>query len=82
MLTPKEEYKTDECDCCGYETVIKPYRSNRDIREERYNWFCDICVETHLSKCVDYPQQCSDVSLYKSVGHIANMILDEVRKSQ
>lgn len=69
-----------ECDNCGYKTKVKPYEHG--VGRQTVYHFCDVCAKTFLSSATAYPNQCPDVRLHKSVGYIANMILDEIRKLQ
>jgi len=69
----------EECDNCGYQTKLERYEEATWRDKRGVFWFCEICANTHLSKAAQYPAQCSDVMLYKSIGWIANRLLDEIR---
>jgi hypothetical protein len=67
-----------ECDCCAYETGLH-FTEQRTGSRLVGAWLCEVCYSTFLSKAVFYPIQVSDTALYRSVGYIANMLLDEIR---
>ena len=72
-----------ECECCGYAAPVKKFNepSARYPRGEDV-WLCEVCSSTFLSSAVTWPAACPDVTLYKSLGYIANMLLDEIRKAR
>lgn len=45
-------------------------------RAERH--YCNVCSATFLSAATNYPTQCPDVRLWKSIGWIANEILSRL----
>lgn len=45
----------------------------------RDHWLCQVCADTFLSYAVIYPGRVEDACLYRSIGWIANRILDEIR---
>jgi hypothetical protein len=72
-----------ECDNCHYpapklnKCTGFAGSGNADAEYE----FCDVCFSTFLSRATTYPQQYGEQApLFKSLGYIANMILDEIRK--
>lgn len=80
----QQESKLDECDNCEYTTELKAYKKppsfpQDENEEDKYNFFCNVCSSTFLSSATNYPKQVSDVKLYKSIGYIANMILDKLK---
>ena len=83
-LRKNEDEDIEGCDCCGAEvptSLFKGMSSERSLRggkTEDY-WLCEICANTHLSKALFYPSQCSDITLYKSIALIANMILQKLQ---
>lgn len=68
------------CDNCGYTTKTKLYAKGNS-REEKVR-LCAICAKTLLSVAVQFPSQCPDTKLYKSIGYIANLLLDAIQKNQ
>ncbi len=73
-----EEDELVTCDCCGYPTALVEYTSTGKATV----MLCEICYSTFLSKAILYPNQCSDTSLYQSIGYIGNMILDAVGRKK
>ena len=74
---PDDPKNQIECDCCGYPAPLAKFR---DGMPERDFYFCEVCAVTHIAGAVIYPALHEQASLEKSVGYIANMILDEIRK--
>ena len=70
--------KRGECSNCGYETELVVW----DGAGGKDGDFCALCSQTLLSHATIFPDHVSDPKLYKSLGYIANMILDEVRKGR
>lgn len=70
--------KRIECDNCSFETQVETYNNpgGKDCK------LCEICAETHLGKATAFPEQVSDVKLYKSIAWIANRILQEIAEFQ
>ena len=69
----------DDCACCGYCTQVSRFPGNGGGEDL---WLCEICSSTRLSMSVRYPGQCVDIHLNRSVGWIANKILDEIRHTR
>jgi len=67
----------DECDNCGYETQLTCYRGTHPATDR--HWFCEVCASSYLSHATVYRSQCQDPRLHRSLGWIANRILDEIR---
>ncbi len=77
------EAKRRECDNCSYKTYCKQYGPNYADKHKRKHWLCAICACTFLAHATDYPEQLAsgmDV-LMKSIGYIANGLLDEIMRS-
>jgi len=74
-----------ECECCGFRGIpLKNYRGEGTERWAEGNhddfWFCEVCASTYLAHTVLYPDLYGDRSkLFKSLGWIANRILQEIR---
>lgn len=69
-----------ECECCEYLAPLTEYNNFTPEAEGPFR-FCDVCANTFLNRCVTYPRQYGDQQpLWTSIGYIANMILDEIRK--
>jgi len=66
-----------ECDNCGYDTQLEDYAYGSKV----YG-FCEICASTFLSRATTHPYQMEqkDVWLYRSLGYIANMLLNVVHQ--
>jgi len=80
MSTEAPDEPPEECDNCGYETKVERYEEPvRSVCKEDVFWLCEVCANTHLSKAIQYPAQCSAAMLYKSIGWIANRLLDEIK---
>jgi len=62
-----------ECDNCGYDTKLEVFHYSGNPPRDVY--LCRICANTRLSVAIEYPEQCPDTRLYKSIGWIANEIL-------
>jgi hypothetical protein len=70
------------CACCDYPAATTRHSSNAPGTSGPAfgEWYlCEVCFSTHLSDCVWYPQQCADPGLCRSVGWIANRLIDEIR---
>lgn len=72
------------CDCCGYPAELEEYRGpivGDSLVGEGKSMFCDICASTFLSHCITYPRLYGENRyLWRSVGWIANRLLDEIRR--
>ena len=68
-----EDGEVITCDCCDYPALVATFTTGRETAE-----FCEVCSSTFLSKAHTYPEQVSDVSLYKSIGWIANHLKDQI----
>ena len=66
----------DECDNCEYETDLTYYSVPPGCDGA---WLCEVCASTFLGKATQYPRQVEDPLLYRSIGWIANRLLDEIR---
>ena len=72
-----------ECESCGYHTWLGKFRKEwRRGEEDGDRLLCEVCSSTFLASHLDSPSHVSDPTLYKSIGYIANMILDEIRRSK
>lgn len=76
-MNQPEDSKRGECGNCGYETELFEVRKLGGTDE--VNWFCEVCAGTFLGRATEYPHQLADPLLYKSIGWIANRLLDEIR---
>lgn len=63
------------CENCEYDTLLVCYWRDGESR-----WYCEVCASTSLSRATHRPAMVEDPELCKSIGWIANRILDEVRK--
>lgn len=73
----KAEYRLGVCDCCGFETWIK--ECDVGPPGEGVTESCDVCAGTWISNVCEHPgNYVCDVALYRSLGYVANMILNEV----
>ena len=72
-----------ECDCCGYPAPLKTFRFFDSSNRTLFNDYCEVCSATYLSQ-IERSIGSESISsrLAKSIGYIANMILDEIRKSR
>jgi len=61
-----------ECSCCEYYTDVTRY-------EDEDMLLCDVCAHTFLSRRYKGVSQ-GEEYLMQSLGYIANMLLDEIRK--
>lgn len=74
--------KITNCSNCAYETETEEYEAIGRERREKYN-FCFICINTYLSRATTNPRQYGEqASLFKSIGWIANYLLEEIRKEK
>lgn len=64
-----------ECACCGYETSCRSYDAGG--LTSRRLWFCEVCASTFLT--LIYRDKGADARLARSIGWIANKILDELK---
>ena len=73
-------YDQDEpCDNCGHEQAkTAKFMCHGEAfpgLKQGERFYCKVCANTHLSKATDYPRQCDEPDLWKSIGWIANEIL-------
>ena len=80
MMSERPE-KPESCECCDYDTPSLEYYSPRP-GQDTGRWLCEICASTDLETIVIHPQIYSaDIAaIARSMGWIANRILDEIRK--
>lgn len=71
-----------ECDCCSFPGRLHEFKAMMVHGGQEDLWLCEVCSQTYLSVARKYPAQCPDVQLYKSIAIIANMLLEEIRKTQ
>jgi hypothetical protein len=75
----KEEQKSEECECCEYKTSeLRFYKGGFGLESQ---WLCNVCASTFIS--LINKDQSADYNLRllaRSVAHIANMLLSEIRK--
>ena len=66
-----------ECDNCGYDTELDDFAYGAKVYS-----FCEVCASTFLSRATTCSREVEqkDVWLYRSVGYIANMLLDAIRQ--
>lgn len=70
----KERRRWGECECCGFETWIEDYEGGPP--DKKAVGACDVCAGTWISNVYRHPDNYGcDVALYRSLGHVANMIL-------
>jgi hypothetical protein len=68
------------CDNCGYFTVTSSFVTHRIPGLVLVHQFCDICADTYLSQATSAPHTVADPRLYKSMGYIANLLLEAIKK--
>lgn len=83
--TPVQPFLPLCCDCCGYPakdiTDFPGPVTPRHPGGEGWSRFCRICAETFLSHPITYPELYGkERLLFSSIGWIANMLRDEIRK--
>lgn len=73
------------CENCGYPAPLTEQEgldyTTRPFSKVTYK-FCEVCANTFLGRATSYPQYADGAPLFQSLGYIANMILDEIRKSR
>lgn len=74
------------CDACGYETEVQEYGPafgelyNRLGRRPR---FCQVCSSTFISQVETNPTNLMNpLFFYRTLGRVANMILDAIKKTR
>lgn len=67
------------CDCCDYPGRLSLFKDMPTSAGYQDLWLCEICSQSHISKAIKCPDQCSDPKLYQSVAVIGNIILDAIR---
>lgn len=83
---PGDDHEPPTCHCCGYaakdlEKYRGPCTRENLAGEEDGSTLCGICAGTFLSHSVTYPLLYGeDHKLFSSIGWIANMLRDEIRK--
>ncbi len=70
------------CENCGHEGtktgLFQCHVEGGPVFDRVPKNYCQVCSSTFLSSATNYPSQCSDVKLYKSIGWIANEILRKI----
>lgn len=82
MKEEKRE-KPEYCDACGFETTeIKEYRLHRNVPDEDYAWFCELCVSTYSATAYEYPLNFPgrEADILLTICYVGNLILQEIRK--
>jgi hypothetical protein len=71
----------EQCDCCHYEAAdLESYKTGMGEGDKR---LCEFCANTFLSSIVENPAHYeTDPALARSIGWIANRLLDEIRKGK
>jgi len=69
-----------ECDSCGYRTEVKLSKSGPPANKTAH--LCDICRRTFIGNAYFWPQQYEAVPVLRTLGWIANMLRDEIRKGK
>ena len=70
---------TGACDACGYFTEVKVSESGPPANREAL--LCDICRSTSIGNAHFFPQQyMNERRILRTIGYIANMLRDEIRK--
>ncbi len=69
---------TGSCDSCGYFTELKVSKSGPP--DSREALLCAICRNTLIGNAYFYPTQYEHSTIFKTLGWIANMLRDEIRK--
>ena len=76
ITTDLVKTKMDLCDNCEYYTKVKLYEFYEDNGPY---YFCDVCAGTWLDMATKFPNQVNDKLMCKSVAHLFNQVLDEIR---
>lgn len=71
-----------ECECCGYETFVKQYSVFYLPTDATTTdtWYCDACWASGLSKISRYGHDETAREIARSIGFLANMILNAINK--
>lgn len=83
---PGEDHEPRCCDCCGYPAPLSKYMGpvtrEHGGGDPKGSMFCEICAGTFLSHYVTYPALYGNQHhLFSSIGWIANMLRDEIRRA-
>lgn len=68
-----------ECENCRCRSKVSMFDNTSTEEGRRDIWLCEVCSSSGLSLALTYPEQCSDITLYRSISQIANLLLDEIR---
>ena len=63
------------CSCCGFETEVSEYALREDCRP----LYCEVCAASYLSR-IERTASLEISLLSRSLGYVANMILEEIRR--
>lgn len=72
--------KIGECPSCGYTTELKLSRSGPPASKTAY--LCEVCRSTLIGNAYFWPVQYENVEVLRSMGWIANRLLEEIRKAK
>lgn len=85
MQRENESKMRASCDACGYETEVEEYGPhygdvfNRLGRRPR---FCGVCSATFISQTQTNPENLTIGLFFRSIGWIANAILDRIGRAK
>lgn len=69
------------CDSCGYPAALREYDAG--FRAGKTVMLCEICEKTEIAQAYKTPSQYeSEIVSLRTIGYVANRILDEIRKSR
>ncbi len=74
--------KKEECYSCGYTTYLKEYDPPPHHEDRSKDKLCKICSSTFIGVAYGYPKQHPDSLLFRSMGYIGNLLLEEIKKSK
>lgn len=73
------------CDACGYQTEVEEYGPTYGEafeRRGRRSLFCRVCTSTLISQVETRPEELNAAKLFRSIGHVANIILDAIESAK
>ncbi len=66
-----------DCDSCGYPAPLATFQSAPTNEPKT---ICELCAGTYAGSALDYPSQYPNADVLKTICHVGNAILAELRK--
>ena len=73
-----DDLKKEECQGCGYPTVLKEYESYGPKRIKKK--LCIFCANTQVGNAIENPQNYDNLDAMQAICAVGNILLDEIRR--